>query len=490
MKHPNVFICIESTETKQDKLQCLTAKIMKWGPNIWLLDLSHYLSYWQSQSQQCQLSAPILWKTILNRVFTSNPNQKNQYRATYATSPWQALLLLAHMQTIHQFGFWSPQTTPGDTHYQHLSWDAWWPMVRRLSHHIEKSKTKGFKRPLFNQQCSRFKKSMDRLGLFAVKQSLRLNEKSIHRRYGKYLASIWQWTHHTHQTQIPGPSFPWKDWVFKTPSAIKRSLEPPLIAWDFLQPLLIKDLDLLCKKSCIQPNERACKIDWDILFDNHTAIRISIIFRHPHPLQSELGHHKTTLLQAYYSFSNRENRPAATAGQRLLCYEEPIISWRLTLREKLTLPVETLTLFENMTPNQTKEKDLLDLENSLPIPLYRYTHQTDWTPETSFAQTLTSPLSETDHSHRSLNATARQRPLFLYTTPSTLQAPPINTHFLETTMQKWWQSTQFQADIKPNMKAYKSAPDRHYFKHIDLKGNTHWVSKNRSGEWMTHGLFG
>src|SRR5690606_32641134 len=111
--------------------------------------------------------------------------------------------------------------------------------------------------------------------------------------------------------------------------------------------------------------------------------------------------HSTALLQALYAFEN------AVPGSPLDAWRfgkddpavpvVPIISWQLTITERLTQPPVALGIFGDLTglpwrhvamgtlaTADTEAMELLNLENRLAVPLERFDLRDDWLPEDSY----------------------------------------------------------------------------------------------------------
>mgnify|MGYP006288300345 CR=1 FL=1 len=487
-----LYLALETRREDPQLLQSLTTDLMRWTEDIWIMDLSRYMAYWEKQSARAGLHPLGMWRKLLNhllgeeagdasgKVITLSPS----YRACCAHNPWAAVLLLQAMRERGIKGIVSLQGQSGHSLFKEISWTTWWQQIDILETHLTGAKIKGYKQAGFRQQCKRLSMAIPRLD-FRRPWSMRiLNREGVKKRFGSFLADIWEWSYGGRRADadtVYSIGFPWSAHRFGEPPRIRRTLDYPLLLWEQFAPLLMEDFDRLCQQTR-NTGERITRIDWMLTFEEMSRLRVPILFRNPHNLQEEKGDHTTPLLQASYGFTEAVNErfPADPDSNDTLPL---VVAWELEITSRLCLPNIILDIFGNEQEKGKELEILLRLENELPVGLSRFSPRVDWFPEDSFAEEhFVSEEIGSSHpeSSRSLKALAEQRPLFIRRTPLPVKNMrfPGPERFLESTMAKWWQSSQ------PGKR------ERTYFKQIDPEGNALWVFRDNAGEWYQHGVFG
>ncbi len=481
---PSKWMILETTDVSQEKLQCLTTHLMQWSPNVWILDLSDFLSYWKRQSVSLQIPLLALWRIVLQQTFDRESLQSNvlslhpSYRACCCNHPWQGVLTLAHMKRRNINGLIDWQSRIGQELYETVEWDTWWECVESIVKHWQFLSKRQKASEELGQQCRRWKQSVAQLGLASPQAMQGLNYQGVQRRFGKRIAQLWRWTVEDatkgHSVDFEKENFPWRDWRPSEPVEVARILDAPIWHWKQVGPWFMEDLDRLCKILSPYQPEYIMTLCWRFTLEDWQEWEVPIHFRHPHRLQKEQGHHKTTLLQAKYGFEQLQKDHNTAA----LDAWNPIIEWTITIQEKLVIPPMLINLFGEIDPLDEDKSRFHQLDNQLPIPLQRFRLVENWEPETSFQPLQWEPPAEAQAPFaEAYNAVAQQRPLFLYKTPQTIDTPSqTQLHFLESVMPQWWDHAQ-------------SHGERHYYKMTNPQGKMLWVFRE-SNTWYLHGVFG
>ena len=489
----NVFIAIETNHEDRTQLQSFGTEVMRWADTIWIMDVSLFLEYWKRLASKSNKALMALWRHVLNQTFgtITDPSMDkvlsltSTYRASCARNPWTAVLLLYAMKEKEVFGLVGETGRFGQSLWRDLSWEMWWQAVSDIEAHFLRLKFNRFKRPAFRRHRHRLQLAANRLGFKRPKEMQVLNYNGIKTRYGKVLADLWQMSYGENDNKNQTPSqmgFPWESGKFPAPPAVTRHTEYPLLLWEQIHPLLMDDLDQLCKR-LTHTGERVTGIDWKITLEDMSDLTIPIRFRNPHNLKGELGVHTTTLLQASYGFEHDMNTQFSQILEDDLGNTIPGITvWELSISGSIVIPPLVRDLFGELSPQNSDLEVLLRLENELPIPLQKFSSRGDWLPEDSYmAQELSGrdPVLLDETLGPSLEAVAEKRPLYIRHSPTLFQpSEPLDTgEFLESTMNKWWKEEHGHLE-------------RDYYKNIDPEGNSSWVFRDSSGKWYQHGIFG
>ena len=491
---PELFIALETTETDPQFLRCFTTEVMRWDENIWIMDISLFVSYWQSRAARSGLRPVSLWRKVLTRFLEEENSDldagiismSSSYIAGCASNPWSAVLLLYAMKAKGIKGLVSLNSRSGQSLYRGLLWDTWWQMVSIIAIHFSKTGSKGFRQAIFRKQCQRFKLAIPRLGFKCPLDMNILNHAGIKRRFGTVSATLWSWAYggkpEKNET-VQQSGFPWRPWKFKAPLVIKRFPDYPLSLWEQFTLPLIEDMDKLCEQ-IRNSGQRVIRIDWRVTLEDMSELHVPIRFRNPHDPQSEAGDHHTTLLQANYGFIEAAGKWFSSENMTGDSDSLPsVISWKLELSASLIVPDIMLDIFGEAGEKDSDMDILLRLENELPVNLIRYTPQSDWLPEDSYlegnpgTEAVSPPGPEIN---RSLVAAAEERPLYIRHSPLplTIEKEYTPAVFLESTMNKWWKEE------------HTGVLERNYYKQIDPDGNSVWVFRDSLGHWYQHGIFG
>ncbi|MCX6106361.1 MAG: hypothetical protein NTY08_11090 [Proteobacteria bacterium] len=493
------FIAVEGDLLPSLSPTVLTPRVMHWHEQTWLLDLSSCHSYWQSQAIRQQTAVHTLVEDILRRSLGTN------MRAVMADHPWQALLALAQMRARTLNGMLDLRHKFGRAFYQQVDWDAWFSCAEELSTHATTLAWPRFHAAVFRRHLRQMQAVISQIQpanpppQHAPWHWRGTEPPSMRRRFGTTVALLWEWSFPRPGTDRQEPQthplgFPWLPWSEPEKPHVSRHLETPLAHWDELAPLLVEDLDRLCTLPTWDERERVTALSWRLTLDDLSEATVPLLFRHPHSLARERGHHQTAVFQANYSFSAHKKAAASEQDQR------GIVGWELVIDERLVLPPFVKDLFGEQSDSDTRH--LLMLENQLSIPLDRYELREDWVPETAFVTRSThadekpSAPDREPHSTGSSGSTgstgsngasesdesswlpvARSRPFYI-DIPRPLDTEGHSTAriFLERVTGKWWLNTA-------------GASQRDYYAVIDREHRWIWAYRDQGGTWWSHGRF-
>lgn len=466
------YVCLISSSDQAVDIQCLSAHVMRWSEDTWILNVGSYLPYWHSMARQKGLSVQTLWSILVQK--TVNPDQvlikdncillSPDFIAGGGRSVWEALLVTRQMQHRHRKGLVRAHSS--QVVLAKLSWEIWMGAAQEFIEFVERHRCQSFKTNKARSALKRFRDMATRLRIDRPCDVGKLPPAQIQRRYGKVVAALCAWSmdQTRNSVQVAPYHFPWIDWQFLEPPTITRYLENPLWQWDHVLDYLRKDLDKLCQIARLESHNGITALKWTLRFDEGDPKEVTIRFRNPHPLSLELGTHKTALLQFQYQFEVLEEQSIYSLS-----------GWQISLTEQLIIPSREHDLFGNIITQNTQEAAIRQLENELPVPLFRYGLNNEWIPEKSVQS---NGRTEVGDNESCLKIAARARPFFIYANPTPLSenAAYCRHRFLEICPNPWWES---------NCRNF----ERTYCKVVDGKGRAYWVFRDPSGRWYRHGLF-
>jgi hypothetical protein len=483
----SLFMAIRTEAPDGRQFHRLTPRVMIWDEGTYLLDLTPVRRYWSHHAELRQQNL----SEYLTDILWTEMTQRQQ--AAIATHPWTALLLLSSAADRPALKFVDGLSLLGRKLLDDLTCEQWIGRVRELrelmttitSNHSSTQKTNlGSLAPLI--------KTLERMGLKHIRELIDIDVPAMERRFGKLAATAWKWTtSHTpskinHRRSLFDDTFrddfPWRNITPKDTPSITRFFEHPVRLWDHISPHLLEDFDRICNLTCWSSNERVVSLEWELSFSCSPPLRIPVLFRHPHALHSESGHHKTALLQAFHSWQR------ALAARQQPCHqgdiyivEDSIAEWRIIIEERLILNQQPQSLFTDDLSTDCSQ--LMRLENSIAVPLYAYTATDHWTPERSF----TTDRRSFDHTEIPSGVIARlamnqRRPLFIYTRPESLvdHRQSCGLIFSERVGVDWW------SDIP----AGHSGSCRDYYIRMTDDGLLQWIFHADDGAIKIHGIYG
>jgi len=462
----------------------LSPKVMAWNEDILLIDLSPTLSYWRQRASEQFVSLEEL-------ICQCMPEQA---RGVLADHPWKAVL---HLKTFCENGVGQllPLSSPlGSSLVKRLSWLTWEESCLTLIEHFitsdvyKPSQRQAFKKDL-KALLTTVQKNMQLTSPISLKE---VHDLSIRRRFGSILAEVWKWTWSQDPQSVD--HFPWRTIVSKVLPQVERVLTYPLREWQFIEPILCEDLDRICNLNCWDSSERVVSLEWALSFSNSPTLIIPVLFRHPHALHREAGHHKTALLQAFHSWSatfQKSLKKSLFKANSQYLGDDSITEWTLKVKELLSIAPSMQSLFED-DANSCASR-LRDLENTLPLALESFSLKADWTPEGSWTtekgEVKSSCADKPSDSFLSLAGLYKQRPLFLRKSPKSLPHEEMSSmqgiFFKERVMTKWWESNHEEPMLKDH-----SYFDHEYFLRVSDHSQLQWVYRNDHGHLFLHGMYG
>lgn len=495
----NFFIAIDRRclpNFAPEKLESLTPRIMQWSEDIWILDMGLCLSYWWNRALQEGLDVVTLWRLVLQRLFGGDTLT---YSAAVAHHPWLAVLVLGHMRERDLFGLVDYDSPFGRRHFQEVSWRNWWWAAKAVIPHFSLAGRKRL--GSFPRSLGQMRRAIKRLRLDRPHTLKTAEPSAIRRRFGSIMGELWGWTY-AEEKEGEGRSglvgFPWRAYQFRAPPVVRRNLDFTLNDWEAMAPLLQEDLNALCRKGiAFDAKEYVLRLLWRLSLADGTTEELELPFRNPHSLHQDAPEQRTAMAQALFRFSSSHGKAAREDRDGIL----GVIAWEVIVAEKMALPPQVRSLFDDPTGDV---QELATLENLLPVPLERLDVRPDWVPESSFglavdvrAKVRGGVGEHTVHPDKSVGdrqalvyqSAASDRPLFIFTEPEVLARPGPSggVRFLERTMEKWWLHCK-GADEAPGEPSRSSRRD--YYQFLDSEGKSLWVFQNQRKQWFVHGVYG
>lgn len=489
----SLFMAVSTDAPDGGQFLRLTPRVMAWSENTYLLDLTPVRQYWSHHAAQGQQN---LHEYLTDILWTEMSGINH---ASSATHPWVAMLLLSAQADRPNLRLVDASSAVGRKLLDDLTCEQWINRVRELREPmLAVTSNQASKKPSKTAlgSLAPLVKTLDRMGIKHMRELSDIDTPAMERRFGRLAATAWKWTT-TNTASKPKPQrslfsdsfndsfnddFPWQNIKPKEMPVVTKFFEHPVRLWDHISPQLTEDLDRICNLTCWSSNERVVSLEWELSFSCSPPLRVPVLFRHPHALHSESGHHKTALLQAFHSwqramtFRQKPNHPGDT-----YIIEDSITEWRLTVTERLILHPQARGLFSDDL--STDSSQLMRLENSLGVPLIAYTPTDHWTPERSFTGDRRG-LDPTMIPSGSIARLAmnQRRPLFIYAKP---EAPSDREHssgliFSERVGVDWW------SDIPLG----HSGSCRDYYIRMTDDGLLQWVFQTDDGSIKVHGIYG
>lgn len=501
-----------------------TPHVMVWSPEIRLFDLRSCGVFWQAQADQRGLPVIELFQAILEAHFRM-PSRMHvasaEFRAATASHPWQAVLLVGLMAHRGMKGCLDRSGPFGTRWASCMPWSVWFDACAQLQPHVMKAKGRkarggtpgGTLGMEFRRDLEQMRRSVERLGVRELR-GLNVSAAAIKRRFGPVLARVWRWTHASdalcHASGYG--DFPWSPWTARLVPRVARHLDHPRWRWEQLEPLLIHDLDALCRHEAWSFGEHVTELSWQVVLEDLEELSVDVGFRHPHALHGEMGQHQTAVqrIKTRY-FDEIAQWAQERSDDETMIREWPVISWRLAATGRFTYPERNLELFEEFRAHRVHRDEIRNLENQLSIPLLRYIARRDFLPEDAFTVREASTVREAPDPDADEQLQWRQavmrRPLFYYREPqpiSTILEPArtdradseacdesgpqhegaplpdaLRRYFLERVQAKWWRQPAGETAVL----------SRDYFRLCDAHQREHWVYRDQANRWYVHGIY-
>lgn len=459
------FLAVSCGEQQDSEaLQNLSPRTMHWDETIELIDMRACRAFWLHAAKQKATDVSTLIQRELETILGS---QEHGFIAAAAATPGEALLLLKAAEEKGFQGIIHAESPLGRNLLRGFSWDIWWSLGE------EYARKKDFSSLLMNKARHTMSLAMRRLGHQKPEQLRNLPSAHLQRRFGKFVADIWQLSFPERQGLNAEEAirlFPWTGFEAQKRSFIRRHLDHELRDWPVIEELLREDLNRLCDLGSFKKDERILNLEWRIVLCNLQEIPVSISFRHPHSLHQDCPSQRTALLQIHFMFEKNSVIKAASE-------ESGLISWQLEIIEKASVRLRQGTLFQESSDDL---HNLHQLENMIKKPLEAFRLEKDWLAEDSFAQESDALKKTTASLVEDYLPLCRKRPLFLYREPSRIPELSLGKarfgDFQERTMDKWWKNQ------RPNL-------SRDYYQMFHNE-TLLWVFRDQGGTWHTHGVYG
>ncbi|MBT3585038.1 MAG: hypothetical protein HN509_09030 [Halobacteriovoraceae bacterium] len=474
---------VSSDKNEQRKLFVLTTKVMHWGGDYWLLDLSNMLTYWKWVARQKGFQLFELYEAILEQTFSN-------FTAAFAYHPWQALLFC---EALEQRGekLMSLGTPLGNQLFRGHHFSCWLPHLGFFKEHLKARKLE----KNFSSKMNQWQMFLDRMGITRPFDVTHLTPESLSRRFGKWWESLWKWTFSGLPEAFDAPSssvqtdlfssslieskdeFYWQDHELEAPPTVERFLEFPLLDWEHISDQLRDDCESLCQQNRDLKFKRVTRLEWQLTFENMKAESCQLVFRNPYDLAADGPDYSSALFQAYYSFLEVTKKIKKRDDDLDFPINMAVSSWKLKIRELMELPALNTDLFGTLSQKLSRQ---MEMQNKLPRELQSYQLEPTFSPEHSYA--LSSLPKKRDFNLAQWTVSALKRPLFIYSKVVGLEpSRHWQKSFLERVGESWW-----TGDLEGSE---NQAFDRDYYIVEMESGAFYWLFRNSLGRWYRHGIF-
>lgn len=447
----------------------LSGQVMDWQDGAWLWQMSPVADYWRRRAGQED------WRVLLRQQLPE-PDAP----AAFCQRPFTGLLILAQMRERQLEGAVDSRDPFGAKLWRQASLPLFFALCGKLGDHWHASGTSSqkprFHRPEFNRRLGRWQDFLTKASFRTVGDLACLSYPALRRRYGVWVAQIWQWLFAVDDTAMAEElPFPWQSWQQQDLPEVTRHLDYPITRWQDMAPLLAEDLGTLCGQMPV--SWRAIQLDWQVTFLHLEAPTITVAFRHPHSLHSEQPEQATAVQQAQYGYDSLMRRLREREDYLDLPQDLPAVSWQLRLRDYLEVHQRAMPLWVDSHHHE----QIAQMENRLKVPLHRYQLTEDFVPEDSFCPlTPTSPALPRSPCWA---LAAGHRPLFVSVEPEPWTEQAYHQQFLERVEAKWWQLP---------LEQWAAARRDYYRVWYRTRGGqplSAWVFQDGLGRWFCHGHF-
>ena len=450
----------------------LSPTAMRWSEGIFLSRLDDCKGFWIEQKKKRCCKLLDLFDPLLRH------HCGEDYVAVFGNHPWQCLLYL-HYQLCHQGrGLYLLHSRLDQNIYRSLDWGCWFDAQESLATHLQAINASGFRLDAFHSRQARMQRFIERIGVSTPHEMSKADANSIMRRFGKWLALIWQWTFsESSELQF----FPWIKLSPQHLPTVKRDLDYPLIQWSYIEVLLREDFARLCDQfqhnDCVHIN----RMLWQITLYNDQQISVELSFRHPYSLHRDQPGFDTALYQARYVYEDLLRDLQAREHDLDLPENMPFLRWRVQVCERIYLAPALWDLFASECENIDYQQ-IMSLQNKLPISFECFHLNASFYPEHSFQQVSIGAAIDEDFDHYPWACASSSKPLFYFEDPRPMDSPPgrsgeVEKIFLERNSSQWWLSQSALQSI------------RDYFILKDARGRRSWAYRNHNGEWFKQGEY-
>jgi hypothetical protein len=450
----------------------LSPTAMRWSERIFLSRLDDCRLFWLEQKKKLRCKLTDLFDPLLRH------HCGEDYVAVFGNHPWQCLLYL-HYQLRHQAsGLYLLPSRLDQNIYRTLDWECWFDAQESLAIHLQAINASGFRQDSFRSRQARMRRFIERIGVATPHAMSAADANSIMRRFGKWLARIWQWSF-SETSELH--NFPWIKLAPQRLPSVKRDLDYPVNQWSYIELLLREDLAGLCEQfdhsDCVHIN---CML-WEITLYNEHKISLELSFRHPYSLHRDQPEFATALYQARYIYDDLMRRLQARDHDLDLPENMPFLCWRVEVGERVLLAPALWDLFAPEC-EQIDYQQIMSLQNKLPTAFECFQANASFYPEQSFQRVPIGTAIDASLDHYPWACSSISKPLFYFEDAQPIDNPlnspgRVEKIFLERNSSQWWLSHCALQSI------------RDYFILKDRNGRRSWAYRNQDGDWFKQGEY-
>ena len=458
--------------SRADNPFALSPAVMRWSDGIYLARLEDCRQFWLRQKKKLRCRLQDLFEPLLRHHYGTD------CLAVFGNHPWQCLLYL-HYQLRHQgSGIYLLNSRLDQNIYKTLDWNYWFEAQEPLALHLQAINAKGFQPDSFHSRQARMQRFIERIGVASPQEMSEADSNSIMRRFGKWLAFVWQWTF-TGSGALQ--SFPWIDLQPQPLPEVRRDLDYPVNQWSFIEVMLREDFARLCDQfsdsDCVHVN----RMLWEIVLYNEQKITVELSFRHPYSLHRDQPGFDTALYQARYIYDDLVRDLQERDHDLDLPENMPFLSWRVQVCERIYLAPALWDLFAAES-EEIDYQQIMSLQNKLPLAFECFHLNASFSPESSFRRVSIGCTVEEKFDHSPWACASADKPLFYLEDPQPIDNPQnlpghVQKIFLERNSGQWWLSQSALQSI------------RDYFILKDANGRRSWAYRNQDGEWFKQGEY-
>ena len=446
----------------------LSPAAMRWGGEIGLSRLEDCRLFWLSQKKKLRCKLSDLFEPLLRHHCGEN------YLAVFADHPWQCLLYLYYQIRRNGRGLYLLQSRLDQNIFKSLDWACWFAAQEALPDHWLALKAKGFNPDAFHARQAQLQRFIARIGVSCPAEMKQADANAMTRRFGKWLGLTWRWSF-TDSKALQG--FPWLPFEGKRTPCVSRDLEYPVNQWAYIEVLLREDFSRLGEQFRHDDCEHINRMNWEITLFNYQVMNVELSFRHPYSLHRDLPDCATALYQARYIYDDMMRRLSSREHDLDLPESMPFIGWRVSVCERIRLAPQLWDLFAREL-EQIDYRQILALQNKLPLAFESYRTDASFYPETSFCRTPLGTAPAHDFDTLQWSSSAANKPLFCYPEARPIDIPSrMQKVFLERNSEQWWLG---EGSLKTL---------RDYFMLQDHRGRRSWAYRDSQGRWFKQGEF-
>ncbi|MDH3390061.1 MAG: hypothetical protein OEN02_19415 [Gammaproteobacteria bacterium] len=446
----------------------LSPTAMRWSDRVVLARLEDCRQFWLNQKKKLRCKLNDLFDQLLGYHFGDD------YLAVFGNHPWQCLWYLEYQHRHGARGLYLLESRLNRNIFKTLDWDCWFAGQDILAGHLSRINAQGFRPDNFLARRAQLQRFIERIGVATPSAMKAADANALTRRFGKWLGQIWQWSF-TDATALQ--SFPWIKHEPQPAPGVTRDLEYPVNQWCYIEVLLREDLTRLCEQFHRDDCEHVNRMVWEITLFNYQKIAVELSFRHPYSLHRDLPAFDTALYQARYIYDDLMRKFRVRESDLDLPESMPFVSWRIEVCERILLAPQLWDLFASHN-DQVDYRQIMSLQNKLPVALECYQADPGFYPEQSFQAVPVGDAATQLFDHYPWSSSAINKPLFFYAEPMPIEPPDGAARiFLERTSNQWWISGDVLQSI------------RDYYVLCDQRGRSSWAYRDSNGNWFKQGEY-